>query len=196
MMETLVIHEMHKEFLDLPLENYTLTFDDALYSQYYYWPLIKELNTRKILFVSPCLINKDPSRRDQFAGEYRSFPSCFEAMKLYKEYNDRTNYMTVNEIKHMMDEGCSVGCHSFSHFRDLNMRLYNLTQFIKNDTETMLEWFDKNLGTMPKAYAFPHFIEHRLQRVILKSYGFNEFFGVERMMIEVFREQKKEGDNK
>jgi len=54
----------------------------------------------------------------------------------------------------------------------------------------------KNLEIKPTMYAFPHFEEYMLQRVMLKQYGFDQFFGNERLMIEVLREQKKEQSNK
>ena len=34
MKPVLMLHEFKEEFLDLPLENYILTFDDGLYTQY------------------------------------------------------------------------------------------------------------------------------------------------------------------
>jgi peptidoglycan/xylan/chitin deacetylase (PgdA/CDA1 family) len=195
-MKTLVIHDLQKEYLDFPLDNYILTFDDALYSQYYYWPLINDPQTQKILFVSPCLVNKTLYERDQFSGDYRRFPDCFEAMRMYRDNNNTVDYMTVGEIKHLINEGVTIGAHSFSHFQGLNLNLFELTKFIKEDTKRLLEWFDEYLGFQPVLYAFPHFEEYFMQRAILKEYGFKKFFGNERILIENITRTKKDISNK
>jgi len=177
MKEIIVIHEITRDILELPLEKYILTFDDALYSQYYYWPLIEKIKTEKILFVSPCLVNENDKDRSQFDGSHINFPSCYEAMSLYREKNDKSNYMNVNEIKQIT--GVTIGAHSFSHFKQLDMKLYDKAKFIREDTELMLKWFKEKLNLKPDVYSFPHYIENELQRVILKSYGFKTFFGSE-----------------
>jgi hypothetical protein len=183
MKQTIVIHEVNKKILDLTLKDYILTFDDALYSQYYYWPLINEIDTKKIIFVCPSLINDDNIIRKQFDGTHVDFPSCYEAMSLYREDNDKRNYMSMDELKEL--DGVTIGAHSFSHFKQLNMKLYDKINFIKEDTELMLQWFEKNLNVSPDIYSFPHYIENRFQRSILKSYGFKEFYGAsERSIVE------------
>ena len=47
-----MIHEFKEEFLNLPLENYTLTFDDGLYTQYKFFNEIKKIKTNKFFFIS------------------------------------------------------------------------------------------------------------------------------------------------
>jgi hypothetical protein len=48
--------------------------------------------------------------------------------------------------------------------------------FIKYDTELCLQWFEQNLKLQPKIYAFP-FNEYSTKFVmILKSFGFQQFF--------------------
>ena len=39
----LMIHSIRPEYFELPLENYILTFDDGLYSQYHYYNKFKEM---------------------------------------------------------------------------------------------------------------------------------------------------------
>jgi len=183
MKQTIVVHEVTKEILQLSLEDYFLTFDDALYSQYYYWPLIEKMKTKKILFVAPGLVNGGDEIRKQFDGTHVEFPSCYEAMSLHRQKDDRSNYMTLNEIKEL--RGVTIGAHSFSHFRELDMKLYDKLNFIKEDTELMLSWFEENMGTKPDVYSFPHYIENKFQREILKSYGFKKFFGsMDRNLVE------------
>ena len=38
----LMIHDIRKEYFDLDLDQYRLTFDDGLFSQYYYFPLLNK----------------------------------------------------------------------------------------------------------------------------------------------------------
>jgi hypothetical protein len=48
--------------------------------------------------------------------------------------------------------------------------------YIKYDTELCLKWFEQNLNIQPKIYAFP-FNEYSTKFVmILKSFGFQQFF--------------------
>jgi hypothetical protein len=48
----LMIHEIRDWMFDLPLHNYVLTFDDGLYSQYYFLDKFKTIDTEKIFFIS------------------------------------------------------------------------------------------------------------------------------------------------
>ena len=52
MKPVLMIHEITEKLFDLNLEDYTLTFDDGLYSQYYHYDKFKSINTDKIFFIS------------------------------------------------------------------------------------------------------------------------------------------------
>ena len=63
-MKTLTIHSVKEEhFLKLRLDTYKLTFDDGLFSQYFYWPIIRRLETEKIFFISTNLIGIEGERR-------------------------------------------------------------------------------------------------------------------------------------
>ena len=52
----LMIHEFSEFMLSLPLEDYILTFDDGLYTQYIHFDKIRELNTDKIFFISTGIV--------------------------------------------------------------------------------------------------------------------------------------------
>ena len=63
----LMIHEFKEEFLNLPLENYTLTFDDGLYTQYKFFNEIKKIDTEKYFFISSNIVcSEDASQEDSF----------------------------------------------------------------------------------------------------------------------------------
>ena len=181
----LMIHEIERRYLTLNLSNYILTFDDALYSQYYYWPILSTFNTQKILFVSGALINNFP-KRPYFTGEFKTFPTCFEAMSRWEETGNLFDYMLVDEIKVLVRESSDliIGGHGYSHIRTYSTRLQEKVEEIKRDTELMLEWFEINLGFLPIHYCFPFNNEEFLMKEILKEYGFKHFYGGERINIE------------
>ena len=102
-MSVLMIHEM-----DMCKVNYlqnnpnnTLIFDDALYSQFYYWPFINRIKVKKIIAVSPNLLLDKDIVRDAYIVRPCTpiFASCYEALKAYRTKNDRQHYMTLPELK-------------------------------------------------------------------------------------------------
>ena len=60
--KTLMIHEIEKDFFDLDLSGYRLTFDDGLYAQYYYYPVFEHYNTKMIYFICICEMNNSSYR--------------------------------------------------------------------------------------------------------------------------------------
>ena len=68
-MEALMIHDIHKNYFDLDLSPYRLTFDDGLFSQYYYYPLLKSHPGDLTYFITTSFI-KPGTARDMYAGEY------------------------------------------------------------------------------------------------------------------------------
>jgi len=69
LVDVLMIHDLKKEYFDLPLENYRLTFDDGLYSQYYYYPLLRGHSETLTFFITTSLIREGPVR-PQYAGRF------------------------------------------------------------------------------------------------------------------------------
>jgi hypothetical protein len=196
MKEILMIHEIREEMFDLPLESYLLTFDDGLYSQYYYWPKIKKLKTQKIFFISSGFFSTGVIPRRQCINTFfnkeewspiTDFKSCIEARKDYVETNGiiSSNYMSIAEINHMIRQGAEIGGHGHKHIKDYPERLADRIKVMKNDIETMLDIFYAELKDFkPKYFCFPFNIEPRFMRGILKSYGFTSFFGGDRIPIE------------
>jgi hypothetical protein len=149
MKPVLMIHEVREEMFDLPLEDYTLTFDDGLYSQFYYWDRFKKLNTQKIYFISSNIV---------CAGtQSEEFPACRDAhIKAFDgNYED---YMTVAQIKELMaDPLVTIGAHSHAH-RNLRKihKLFDCVAHIASDTEQMINWFRDTLGFRPTSFCFPY----------------------------------------
>lgn len=183
-MKTIVIHEIRKEFFDAPLKNYNLTFDDALYSQYYYWPLIKKIKTYKTFFISTNLIGSGP-KREQFSGEYKEFSSCYESLDLWRVEGNNNNYMRLSELKKMVDDGANIQAHSHKHTKYYEGSLFKQINDMRKDTESMLTWFKKHLDLIPDEYAYPHYKDHTFLKILLKGYyGFQKLHGKERIEIE------------
>lgn len=178
----LMIHEINKEYLQkkyIRWEDFILTFDDCLFSQYYYWEFFQNLKTEKILFI-PCeLINNFP-RRDQFRLEYMNFPTCEESF--LKRKSNPENYMSLNEIEHIID--CTpdliLGGHGFSHIRLEGTKIEKINCF-KNDVIKMINWFRRKFRLNLRYYCYPFNEEIPLGDIILKAYGIDKVFGKDRI---------------
>lgn len=181
MKPVLMIHEIEEWMFSLPLENYILTFDDGLYSQYFYKDHFKKLNTQKIYFISSNIICSGIQSTD--------FPKCHDAHEKAFQGNYE-DYMTVDQIKELMsDPLVSIGAHSHNHVR-LNQfsTLFKVTNHIKQDTEQMIVWFEDTLNFRPTKFCFPYNESFQgMYPAILKQYGFREFYGNERTPIETLQ---------
>ena len=116
-MERLMIHDIRKEYFDLNLDPYKLTFDDSLFSQYYYFPLLKNHPAKLTYFITTAFI-KPGKARNMFSGEYIGYLKS-------KKYGYRTfvegqldHFMTLAEIRKLSDQpNVRIGVHS--HFHDV-----------------------------------------------------------------------------
>jgi len=116
-MQYLMIHDIRKEYFDLNLDQYRLTFDDGLFSQYYYFPLLKSQPGKLTYFITTSFI-KPGKTRSMFSGEYISYLKS-------KKYSYRTfiegkfdHFMTLEEIQKLSDQSnVQIGVHS--HFHDV-----------------------------------------------------------------------------
>ncbi len=116
-METLMIHDIRKEYFDLNLDQYQLTFDDSLFSQYYYFPLFKSHPVKLTYFITTSFI-KPGKARNMFSGEYLSYLKS-------KKYGYRTfvqgkfdHFMRPAELQTLSDQSnVRIGVHS--HFHDV-----------------------------------------------------------------------------
>jgi len=116
-MKHLMIHDIRKEYFDLDLNRYRLTFDDALFSQYYYFPMLKNHPQKLTYFITTSFI-KSGKARNMFAGRYISYLKT-------KKYGYRTfierkydHFMNVAEIQKISKQpNVRIGVHS--HFHDV-----------------------------------------------------------------------------
>lgn len=170
--KVLLIHDVKYHYIEYLSDKYTLTFDDGLYSVYYYKDALKRINTDKIVFI--------PTER--ILLDRKSFPifiDCYRANNLWLYYGDNSAYMTIDEVKDLHNMGFIIGCHSHYHSRE-----YRSKSSIREDVNLATQWFKKYLGFTPEYFAFPYNNESELLRYELMKCGVKYFYGTERIPIE------------
>lgn len=169
-----MIHDIKYYYLKYLNNQNILTFDDGLYSVYYFRNKLKKINTKKIIFI--------PTERILLKRESSPiFVDCYKANKMWSIYKDNSAYMTIDEIKELHDMGFIIGGHSHFHKRN-----YKNLDDINNDIELMLNWFRKNLSFTPEYYAFPYNKENIFLKKQLIKNGIIHFYGNERISLENF----------
>lgn len=117
-MENLMIHNIRKEYFKLPLKQYTLTFDDGLFSHYYYYPLLNRHNDREMLFFIPSSFIRPGGCRERFTGEYIKTIKSKKYMYQAVIENNFAAFMRVEELQELArEENVRLGVHS--HFHDV-----------------------------------------------------------------------------
>jgi peptidoglycan/xylan/chitin deacetylase (PgdA/CDA1 family) len=174
MKPVLMIHEIKPEIFNLNLEDYILTFDDGLYSQFYYRKEFQAIPTQKIYFISSGIVSN--------GQQSKQFPSCVDAHE--KAFNGNyEDYMTIDQILELNSDPSSyIGAHSHTHTDIRNYSLIDTVDHIKKDTEIMLNWFAVNLEMQPTRFCYPYnYDANGIYKEILKRYGFSKFYGSERI---------------
>ena len=170
MKQCLMIHEVDQWMFTLPLEDYHLTFDDGLYSQFVYFDQIRELNTTKSFFISTAIVAEPDCEQNS------DFITCNDAHEHYFKTNDKSYYMNWEQIKEIdSDCSCEIGGHSHNHNR------YNRTKIFK-DTREMLEEFDRQSITID-SFCFPYNDEYVEYGALLQSKGIKLSYGKERLYV-------------
>jgi hypothetical protein len=116
-MKHLMIHDIRKDYFDLDLNQYKLTFDDALFSQYYYFPLYQDHSQPLTYFITTSFV-KPGKARGLFDGSYIPYLKS-------KKYGYRTfiqgryeHFMNVEEVQYIAKQpNVRIGLHS--HFHDV-----------------------------------------------------------------------------
>jgi hypothetical protein len=110
-----MIHGMRREYFDLGLHACRLTFDDGLYSQYYYYPRLRELGTELVYFIATSLICPGPAR-GRFDGRHLPFVKSPAYMLAARARDDLSHFMTTEEVAFLSaQEGVRIGAHSHFH---------------------------------------------------------------------------------
>ena len=175
MKPVLMIHEFREEFFDLPLEDFTLTFDDGLASVIPFLDRLKTLNTEKIFFISTDIVCPECTFQDT------SYITCTEAhRKAFK--GDFSNYMKWSQIQKIHEStNMFIGGHSHKHKEHSgSLRQNYLT--IEADTDKMIEEFQKRFIHIDH-FCYPYNKDYPLYEGIVKRYHVKHFYGNERIDI-------------
>jgi peptidoglycan/xylan/chitin deacetylase (PgdA/CDA1 family) len=177
----LMIHEVNDDTFKAPLEDYILTFDDGLYSQYLYIDKLKEIDTPKIFFISSGIVASDDTKQSS------EDICCVRAHKYFFETDDPKHYMNweqINELNSLSGHNCFIGAHSFKHPRLEEMSLKDKIDTTRTDTKSMIDSFKSNLGYMPCMFAFPYNYRDKLYETRLLKNNIFDFYDSRRVDIE------------
>jgi peptidoglycan/xylan/chitin deacetylase (PgdA/CDA1 family) len=158
-----MIHDFKEEYLDLPLEDYILTFDDGLVSPLKYWQELKVLPTEIIFFIPTAAVDNGIEGR----------PSM--------------DFFDLTDIQYLSSHSnVTIGGHSHAHRRlDTHSNFIEAVNFIHDDTERMCDWFRDNLGYPPTHFCYPYNECNGVYESILKvQFGIQFIYGAERKDID------------
>ena len=116
-MKILTIHDIRKEYFDLDLDAYQLTFDDGLYSQFYYFSFFKD-HPQKLTYLITTSFIKPGKIRKTFAG--RDLPYIKSKKYMYRTFaeNRFDHFMNLEELQEISGQkNVQIGAHS--HFHDV-----------------------------------------------------------------------------
>ena len=145
-METLMIHDIHPNYFDLNLNPYRLTFDDGLFSQYYYFPLLKPHPGKLTYFITTSFI-RPGTARGMYDGEY--LPHLKSKKYMYRTFIEGKfdHFMTLEELQLISSQtNVRIGVHS--HFHDV---IFTRTHPRKR--KPISKWKLKRFQDLPDIYG-------------------------------------------
>lgn len=179
--KVLMIHEVRPWMFELPLSDYVLTFDDGLYSQFYFLNHFLKVDTIKYFFISTNIICPENIQQSL------EFPDCRSAHEDFFRKGNPEHYMKWSQIKKISKSpNCIIGGHSHFHGSYSGMGIKEVYQELIKDSELMLRKFaEQNL--IIEDFCLPYNKEQFVYREILLKLGIKKIFGDERIAIETLR---------
>lgn len=116
-MQFLMIHDIRPEYFDLDLTPYRLTFDDGLFSQYYYFNRFTHHPKPLTFFITTSFI-KPGRARNMFTGGHLHYLKSKKYM--YRSFieNRFDHFMNIEELQWLVGQpNIRIGLHS--HFHDV-----------------------------------------------------------------------------
>ena len=114
-METLMIHDIRPDYFKLELDKYNLTFDDGLFSQYYYFPMFSRYRSERIYFITTSFI-KSGKLRPMFKGEHLRPLKSKEYMYAALIKGEFDHFVNTEELKVLSTQkNVKIGAHSHTH---------------------------------------------------------------------------------
>ena len=144
-MKILTIHDVRKEYFDLNLGAYRLTFDDGLFSQYYYFQFFEDHPEKLTYFIATSLI-KPGAARPVFNGQY--LPHLKSKKYMHRTFAEGRfeHFMNVEELQALgRYKNVAIGAHS--HFHDVI-----LTRSLPHKRKALSSW---KLERIPAAKRIP-----------------------------------------
>lgn len=172
----LMIHEFKSCFLKLPLTQYTLTFDDGLYSQYKYIDELLKIDTDKIFFISSNIVC------DEQSNQPPEEINCVHAHEKSRR-GDFSNYMKWSQIHEIRaQKRCYIGAHGHDHIENITN---NVRMMIRDTKKMYTKFSDQNIKDACEMFCFPYNQESELYRRILSTKAKTKhFFGQNRVDID------------
>jgi peptidoglycan/xylan/chitin deacetylase (PgdA/CDA1 family) len=167
-MKILELHEITERHLTEDYSNYDIiTFDDGLYSQYYYREFFLSLKRPLIYFISSSIIHNGHEQIKDI--------DCVSAHENYFNKNDSCSYMTLEQIKELSSVA-EIGGHGHSHIHLSGLNLKEMFIKFKNDTENMINYFENN-NIKIKSYCYPYNFTPPFGNAFLKSKDIQNIYG-------------------
>jgi hypothetical protein len=116
-MKILTIHDVRKEYFDLNLNDYQLTFDDGLFSQFYHFSLFKD-HPKKLTYLITTSFIKPGKIRKTVAGW--NLPYIKSKKYMYRTFAEGRfdHFMNLEELQEICGQkNVQIGAHS--HFHDV-----------------------------------------------------------------------------
>ena len=177
--KVLMIHAFKQEYFKLPLEDYILSFDDGLYSQYLHIDKLLQLDTKLIFNISTNVIcPENVKQNDELISADIAHKKAFKEKKF-------ENFLKWSQIKKIFNSGGIISGHSHNHYNmNTITNVIARINLIKQDTKEMLLEFKKNLSYTPEIFCFPYNFEPIGYKIVLTNdFGFKYFLGKERVDI-------------
>jgi hypothetical protein len=184
MKKILMIHEVEPWMLELDLSEFDeITFDDGLYSQYKNYKHFLKYKKPLLFFISTNIVCEEVRTQNE------EVIKCSDAHKLFFEDNNKSNYMTWNQIKEIeKTSNCKIGGHSHFHKKYKSKKIKEIYEKLTNCTKTMMDIFNQQEIKIID-FCYPYNKNYPLYETILKKEEIINFYGEERIAIEELKEK-------
>jgi hypothetical protein len=114
-MKMLMFHDLRREHFALPLDRFRLSFDDGLYSHYYYLPRLEPHPHPLTFFITTAFI-RPGAARPVFTGRYLEYREASFYAQAALIDGDFGAFMTVEEVQRLAGRpNVRIGAHSHFH---------------------------------------------------------------------------------
>lgn len=168
MKPVLMIHEVDESIFNKPLEDFVLTFDDGLYSQYKFIEAIDAIDTDKIFFISTDVVACEST------NQHADVVPSHVAHNHYFKNDDRSCFMKWSQILDIQNRyRCSIGGHGHRHIP------YNNFDMIDDYNEMQRQFMQHEISI--DSFCFPYNIRTVAGMALLTKNKIQHVYGSERI---------------